>query len=81
MEWKDLYPELVNKIRWAIVSSLRNQGSSISYTEGQHLATVLSQDVLEIAKVYHTSPGVLSSTGTVRGFYQQTAVAIKLDGN
>lgn len=79
MEWKDLYPELVNKIRWAIVSSLRNQGSNISYSEGQHLATVLSQDVLEIAKAYSTSPGVLASTGTVRGFYQQGQVRVQLD--
>lgn len=80
MEWKDLYPELVNKIRWAIVSSLRNAGSNISYTHGQHLATVVSQDVLEIAKIYVTEPGVLASTATVRGFYQQDKVRVQLEG-
>lgn len=79
MSWKDLYPELVNKIRWAIVSSSPSAGDNISYQEAQHLATVISQDVIAIWKTHATSPKVLGSTTTVRDFYKQDAILAEMD--
>jgi len=79
MEWEDVYPEMVNKIRWAIVSTLQGNGGSISYSEGQSLATVVSQDIMSIAKVYERSGGVLASTGSVREFWKQEKILAEMD--
>tara|TARA_R100001086_G_scaffold240882_1_gene167407 strand:+ start:570 stop:839 length:270 start_codon:yes stop_codon:yes gene_type:complete len=74
MNWDDLYPELVNKTRWAIVSSSQNADLNTTYSEAQALATVFVQDMIEILKCYVESPGVLDSTKSVRGFFAQRRI-------
>jgi hypothetical protein len=76
MKWDDLYPELVNKTRWAIVSSSQNADLNTTYSEAQALATVLAQEMIEILKCYVESPGVLDSTKSVRGFYSQERIRV-----
>jgi len=73
-EWVDVYPELVNKIRWAIQTALSSGSTRFPYQASQVLATVLSQDVIAVVKCSTSAPGVLATTGTIRGFFQQTSL-------
>lgn len=67
-DWKDLYPELVNKIRWAICSTLKTPGSNYPYSLAQPLATVLSGYAIDTAKQEQESPGSTQSTSMIRSF-------------
>ena len=40
--WDDIYPELVNKIRWAICTAFSTPESRYPFSIAQKLATVLS---------------------------------------
>lgn len=73
-DWDDVYPELVNKIRWAISTSLSTKGSNFHYTASQKLATVLSQDVIELVKLSYESPLLLTKTGNIRSTLDQIRV-------
>lgn len=76
--WEDIYPELVNKIRWAITTAFSTPASRYPYGVAQRVATVVSQDVIELIKLSQAEPGVLGTTGTIRGFQRQsTAVSVK----
>lgn len=74
--WEDLYPELVNKIRWAITTTFGTPASRYPYGVAQRIATVLSQDVIDLIKLSMEEPGVLSSTATIRGHQRQTTVTL-----
>jgi len=70
-KWDEIYPELVNKIRWAICTTLGTPGSKYPFGVAQKIATVLSQDVIDLIKTSVVAPGVLGSTGTIRGHQAQ----------
>lgn len=78
-EWAEVYPELVNKFRWALQSSLSEGSTKYDYRASQVLATVLSQDAIAVVKCATSAPGVLASTKTVRGFFQQTELDKQLN--
>lgn len=69
--WADVYPELVNKVRWAICTSLKTRASNYPYTLGQALATVLSGFAIDIAKQEIESPGSTQSTSLIRALLSQ----------
>lgn len=73
-EWDEIYPELVNKIRWAICTAFGTPESRFPYGMAQKLATVLSQDAIELIKCSITEPGVLSATSSIRGFRDQRRI-------
>jgi len=75
-KWDDLYPELVNKIRWAITTTFETPASKYPYSTAQRIATVLSQDVIDLIKCSRTEPGVLKTTGSIRGYQKQTLVDV-----
>jgi len=77
--WDDVYPELVNKMRWAICTSFKTRASNYPYGAAQNLATVLSQQAIEIVKMEQTEPGVVGTTSTIRGFYHQQSADVSLD--
>lgn len=64
--WADCYPELVNKIRWAICTTFKTPESNYPYSAGQAIATVFAQSILETVKLAVSEPGVVGSTSTVR---------------
>lgn len=72
--WEDIYPELVNKIRWAISTAFGTPGSRYPFGVAQKIATVVSQDVIDLIKLSREEPGVLASTDTIRGHQRQTTV-------
>lgn len=74
LNWEDIYPELVNKMRWAISTSLKTPASNYPFPASQALATVFSQSIIDIAKQAVEEPGILASTGTVRGFFNQKLI-------
>lgn len=78
-EWADIYPELVNKIRWAITTALGTPASRYPFGVAQKIAVVLSQDVIDLIKCSMEEPGVLASTATIRGFQRQTTVTSVFD--
>lgn len=78
--WEDLYPELVNKIRWAITTAFGTPASRYPYGVAQRIATVLSQDVIDLIKLSQEEPGVLSSTSTIRGHFTQASIGSHIDG-
>lgn len=78
-DWIEIYPELVNKFRWAIQTSLSSESIRFPYPASQALATVLSQDAISVAKCSLVTPGVLASTKTIRGFFQQLEIDKKLN--
>jgi len=69
--WEDVYPELVNKIRWAICTTFGTPASRYPYGVAQRIATVLAQDAMDTIKLSLTEPGVLLSTGSIRGHQAQ----------
>jgi len=73
-EWKDLYPELVNKIRWAVSTTFGDDADRYPFGDSQRIATVFAQEIVDLVKCAKSSPGVLGSTGTIRGFRQQRQV-------
>ena len=77
--WQDIYPELVNKVRWALGTSFKIRGSNYPYGRSQMIATVLSQLIIDLMKVAEDEPGVLDSTSTVRTFFEQQFVGEGLD--
>lgn len=76
--WDDIYPELVNKLRWAICTSLKTPAANFPYGTGQTVATVMAQSIIDLVKTSVEEPGVLGSTQTVRGFFQQGIIAANL---
>lgn len=72
--WEDVYPELVNKIRWAISTSLGTPGGNFHYGASQKLATVLAQDVIDLVKLSYESPKLLTTTGHIRSTLDQVRV-------
>lgn len=76
--WDDIYPELVNKLRWAICTSLKTPASNFPYGTGQTIATVTAQSIIDLVKTSMEEPGVLGSTQTVRGYFRQVEVAANL---
>jgi len=72
--WDDLYPELVNKMRWAVQTTFTTGELSFPYGTAQKVATVLAQDVVDIMKLSASEPAVLDSTGSIRAFYAQKQV-------
>lgn len=69
--WEDVYPELVNKMRWAISTAFSMKGSNFPYSGSQKLATVLSQDAIEMVKLSYESPSLLIKTGNIRSALDQ----------
>lgn len=72
--WRDVYPELVNKIRWALATALSTPASRFPYAASQTLATVLAQDAIDVVKCSSDAPSVLSSTKTIRQFQRQEMI-------
>lgn len=72
--WKDIYPELVNKVRWAICTSVKTPESNYPYTAAQRVATVLAQDIVELLRLAVDEPGVVGSIATVRNALLQERV-------
>jgi len=79
MEWQDIYPELVNKFRWAISTALGTQASRYPFQDSQLIATVLAQDVIQLVKLSEAEPGVLGTTSTIRGALTQSKLDKILD--
>lgn len=77
--WRDIYPELVNKVRWAVCSTFATSGSSFPYSAGQVIATVFSQYIVDVVKLADEAPGVLLSTSTLRGSLLQERIRTELD--
>lgn len=75
--FEDCYPELVNKLRWAICSTFKTRESNYPYGAGQALATVFSQSIVEIVKLAVEEPGVVGSPSTVRNFFQTQELLTK----
>jgi len=73
--WEDLYPELVNKFRWAITTTFGTPASRYPYGDAQRIATVLSQDAIDLIKTSTAAPGVLGTTATIRGHQAQVAAS------
>lgn len=71
-DWNDIYPELVNKIRWAICTSFKTRESNYPYGAGQSLATVLSQYAIDLVKAESSEPGLTGSTAAIRRFLEPT---------
>jgi len=78
-KWQDAYPELVNKLRWAISTTFSTPDSRYPYQASQALATVFSQDILELVKVGEEFPESLASTDIVRGSLRQRSIVEELD--
>jgi len=70
--WDEVYPELVNKIRWAICTTFGTPASRYPYGVAQKLATVLAQDAMDLIKLSLTEPGVLLTTDSIRGQQAQS---------
>jgi len=70
-KWNNVYPELVNKLRWAIVTSVKTEASNFNYSLGQRIATVVAQDVVAIIRTWEEAPEVLSTIDTIRGCLMQ----------
>jgi len=77
--WRDKYPELINKMRWSIHSTFGGSESSLTYTEAQLLATVLSQDVIDLLKLSILEPGVLAQTTSIRSYLSQKVIDSNLE--
>jgi len=77
--WADAYPELVNKFRWAISTTFGTAESRYPFQDSQTIATVFSQEVLDLVKLAEEVPGVLYSTDTVRSYFQQQRMKVTLD--
>jgi len=58
--WEDLYAELLNKIRWAIASSVSHQ-SNMSYGEQRECAKPLASLILEGLKIQNEKPDFVIS--------------------
>ncbi len=73
-EWQELYPELVNKLRWAISTTFGDDADRYPFGDSQRIATVFAQEIVELVKCAQNSPGVLAHTALIRGFRQQNEV-------
>jgi len=69
----------VNKMRWAICTSVKKPASNFPFGPGQILATVMAQSIIDIVKMSQEESGVLDSTQRVRGYFQQGLIAAALD--
>jgi len=78
-KWEDAYPELVNKIRWAISTTFATTQSRYPFQASQALATVFAQEILDLVKEGERTPGLLSATGTIRSYRQQLPILAELD--
>jgi len=74
MNYQDVYPELVNKLRWAIATSFRTPESNYNFSAAQRIATVFSQDIVALVKAAEEQPGIIGSTATIRGTLTQLSV-------
>lgn len=77
--WVDVYPELVNKIRWAVSTSLKTPASNYPFPASQVIATVFAQSIIDIAKQACDTPEVVASTSLLRGFLTQETIQSGLD--
>lgn len=71
LPWNDIYPELVNKLRWAICTSAKTPASNYPYSEAQRVATVLAQDIVGLLRAAEEEPGALGSIGAIRSSLNQ----------
>jgi len=69
-KWKDAYPELVNKLRWAISTTFGTRESRYPYQDSQKIATVFSQEILDLVKHAEDEPGIVGSTDSIRSYYR-----------
>lgn len=79
--WRDIYPELVNKIRWAICTSLKTPSSNYPYGLAQSMATVLSGFAIAIVKQEQSVPGSSASPGLIRSTLNQLDAQLDLDND
>lgn len=77
--WGDIYPELVNKIRWAVCTAFKTPGSNYPFSSGQVIATVYASAIIEIVRAAEEAPGLLGSTSLLRGFLTQERIRSELD--
>lgn len=69
-DWKDIYAELKNKIRWAIGSTAAESGAiNLPFTTQTELAGPLAQSVLETLQEMYEKPNLR----LVRGARTQAA--------
>ena len=64
--WKDIYPELVNKLRWAICTAVKTPDSNYPYSTAQKVATVLAQDTIDLLRTAIDEPGCIGSIPRIR---------------
>ena len=69
MEWEIIYAELMNKIRWAIASTVAG-AFNYSYRDSQALATVLAGDALRLMKMRHEKPDLSLTPESVRALME-----------
>ena len=77
--WRDAYPELVNKLRWAISTAFATPDDRYPYSIAQRIATIYAQEILDLVKFGEECPEILGSTGTIRSYLQQVKVQAELD--
>jgi len=78
-KWKDAYPELVNKLRWAISTAFATGDSRYPYGVAQKIATVYAEEILQLVKLAEEEPGAVGSTDIIRQFSLQREVDRELD--
>jgi len=72
IDWATIYPELVNKIRWAICTTMKGNGVPYGYSLGQPMATVLAQDVISAIKESRAESTIPLTTKKVREVLNRT---------
>jgi len=61
MDWDNIYRELTNKIRWAISTTVNDNGlTSMGFREAMELAKLASGDTLPVLKERERSVDTLS---------------------
>jgi len=78
-QWKDIYPELVNKLRWAICTAVKTPESNYPYGVAQRIATVLAQDAVAIIQLGEEHPEILSSPASIRGVLKSLDIERDVD--
>lgn len=79
MNYANVYPELVNKLRWAIATSFADEGSNFPFSDAQKIATVFSQDIVGLVQLARAEPAILGSIATIRTTLQQHQIDTALD--
>lgn len=71
LNWNDIYPELVNKLRWSISTAFATPESNYPFRDSQAMATVFAQEIVDLVKLAQTEPGVTMTPGSIRGWKAQ----------